>query len=167
MIVVAMIGILTAIAAPTLMKYRTKAKNALAVSEIRILEQELKIYRIENMRLPESLGEIKMGYISDPWGNPYQYLKIIEDDDSEDDVENEKNNGNEKSKGKGNQKEKLTDEKKDKPRKDHFLVPVNSDFDLYSMGEDGESQAPFTAEASHDDIVRAGDGKYVGLVSEF
>jgi general secretion pathway protein G len=35
------------------------------------------------------------------------------------------------------------------------------------MGEDGESRAPFTAQASHDDIVRAGDGKYVGLVSEF
>lgn len=52
-------------------------------------------------------------------------------------------------------------------RKDRFLVPVNTDFDLYSMGEDGDSKAPFTAQASRDDIVRASNGAYVGLASEF
>ncbi|MGD9331101.1 MAG: prepilin-type N-terminal cleavage/methylation domain-containing protein [Desulfobacterales bacterium] len=52
-------------------------------------------------------------------------------------------------------------------RKDRFLVPVNSDYDLYSMGQDRKSSTPFTAKASQDDIVRAGDGAYVGLASEF
>jgi general secretion pathway protein G len=52
-------------------------------------------------------------------------------------------------------------------RKDRFLVPVNSDYDLYSMGKDGQSQAPFTAKASRDDIVRASDGQYVGLAEDF
>jgi general secretion pathway protein G len=52
-------------------------------------------------------------------------------------------------------------------RKDRFMVPVNSDYDLYSMGADGRSQTPFTARASQDDIVRANDGAYVGLVSEY
>jgi len=47
------------------------------------------------------------------------------------------------------------------------MVPVNTDFDLYSMGKDGKSRAPFTAKASHDDIVRANDGKFIGLVSEY
>jgi general secretion pathway protein G len=56
---------------------------------------------------------------------------------------------------------------KGKLRKDRFLVPVNSDFDLYSMGRDRASVPPFTAKASQDDIVRANDGGYVGLVSEF
>jgi len=83
MIVVAIIGTLTSIAVPTLLNYRTKAINALVVSEIKILEQEIKIYQIENMRLPDNLSEIKLGDISDPWGNPYQYLKIAEDDDAE------------------------------------------------------------------------------------
>jgi general secretion pathway protein G len=52
-------------------------------------------------------------------------------------------------------------------RKDRFLVPVNSDYDLYSMGPDGASQAPFTAHASRDDIVRANDGGYVGLAADY
>ena len=52
-------------------------------------------------------------------------------------------------------------------RKDRFMVPVNSDFDLYSMGPDGESTLPFTAARSRDDIVRANDGGYVGTVENF
>ena len=52
-------------------------------------------------------------------------------------------------------------------RKDHFLVPVNTDFDLYSMGPDGKSRAPFTAAASRDDIVRASNGQYIGPVSSY
>ena len=52
-------------------------------------------------------------------------------------------------------------------RKDRFLVPLNSDFDLYSMGKDGRTQPPLTAHASHDDILRANDGGYVGLASEY
>lgn len=44
---------------------------------------------------------------------------------------------------------------------------LNSDFDLYSMGKDGASNSPLTAKASRDDIVRAGNGKYVGLASEY
>jgi general secretion pathway protein G len=157
MIVVAIIGILAAIAVPTLLTYRTKAIHALVISEIKMLEQEIKIYEIENMRLPDDLSDISLGNLSDPWGNPYQYLKIAEDgEDDEDD--------DEKGKGKG-KKEKA--EKKAKPRKDHFLVPVNTDFDLYSMGKDGDSKAPFTAKASHDDNVRANDGSFIGLVLDF
>jgi len=52
-------------------------------------------------------------------------------------------------------------------RKDRFLVPINSDFDLYSMGVDGESVGPLTAIKSHDDIIRANDGGYYGLASNF
>lgn len=54
-----------------------------------------------------------------------------------------------------------------KPRKDRFLVPINSDYDLYSMGKDGESVAPLTAAKSRDDIVRAANGTYVGLAENF
>jgi general secretion pathway protein G len=52
-------------------------------------------------------------------------------------------------------------------RKDRFLVPVNSDYDLYSMGPDGKSRPPFTARQSRDDIVRAANGGFIGPVSEF
>ena len=52
-------------------------------------------------------------------------------------------------------------------RKDRFLVPINSDFDLYSMGKDRISQIPLTAKASRDDIIRANDGAYIGLAYAF
>ena len=56
---------------------------------------------------------------------------------------------------------------KGKPRKDRFLHPINSDYDLYSMGKDGESVEPLTAKKSHDDVIRANDGSFVGLAVEF
>jgi general secretion pathway protein G len=52
-------------------------------------------------------------------------------------------------------------------RKDRFIVPINSDYDLYSMGPDGQSVAPLTAKASQDDIIRANDGAYVGPASNY
>ena len=82
--------------------------------------------------------QTSVGFVKkDPWGNDYQYLNIA------------------KEKGKG------------KLRKDKNLVPINSDFDLYSMGPDGSSVAPLTARASRDDIVRANDGGFVGLAGNF
>lgn len=47
-------------------------------------------------------------------------------------------------------------------RKDRFVVPINTDYDLYSMGKDGKSQPPLTAKDSRDDIIRANDGVYIG-----
>ena len=54
-----------------------------------------------------------------------------------------------------------------KLRKDHFLVPLNTDYDLWSMGPDGKSQPPLTAQQSWDDIIRATDGEFIGPASEF
>ena len=52
-------------------------------------------------------------------------------------------------------------------RKDKNLVPLNTDFDLYSKGPDGASQKPLNAEASRDDIVRANNGAYVGKAEDY
>jgi general secretion pathway protein G len=52
-------------------------------------------------------------------------------------------------------------------RKDQFLVPLNSDYDLYSKGKDGQSSPAITASGSQDDIIRANDGNYVGLASHY
>ena len=87
--------------------------------------------------LPNTLNDIGCGTFLDPWHNPYQYLNFAN------------------VKGKGNM------------RKDRFLVPLNSDYDLYSMGKDGTSVPPLTAKASHDDIIRANDGGYIGLASRY
>ena len=57
--------------------------------------------------------------------------------------------------------------KKDKVRKDHNEHPLSTDFDLYSMGKDGKSVAPLTAKASRDDIIRARNGGFIGLASDY
>ncbi len=52
-------------------------------------------------------------------------------------------------------------------RKDRFLVPLNSTYDLYSMGEDGKSASALTAKTSMDDVVRANDGAFIGLGAKY
>jgi general secretion pathway protein G len=52
-------------------------------------------------------------------------------------------------------------------RKDHNLHPLNSEFDLYSLGKDGRSSPPLTAQASRDDVIWARDGDFVGLASDY
>lgn len=52
-------------------------------------------------------------------------------------------------------------------RKDRNLVPINTDFDLYSMGPDGKSVGPLTAAFSQDDVVRANDGSFIGVAKDY
>jgi general secretion pathway protein G len=46
-------------------------------------------------------------------------------------------------------------------------VPINSDYDLYSLGADGESRPQLHSAVSRDDVIRARDGGYVGLAENF
>jgi general secretion pathway protein G len=138
-IVVAIIGTLSAIAIPTYLKYKYEAMVTVAITDVRLIEKQITDFVINNDQLPNNLNVVPNIPTTDPWGNPYQYLRI--------------DGGPPGSMG--------------LRRKDHFMVPVNSDYDLYSMGADGNSQAPFTAPVSQDDIVRANDGGYVGLVSSY
>jgi len=52
-------------------------------------------------------------------------------------------------------------------RKDKFMVPLNTDYDLYSVGLDGKSKSPLSAKDSKDDVIRALDGAYFGLAEDF
>ena len=90
-----------------------------------------------NGTLPAALETLGRGTISDPWGRPYQYLDFST------------------VKGTGQM------------RKDRFLVPINSTYDLYSMGKDGKTAMPLTAKASQDDVIRANVGGFVGLASDY
>lgn len=61
----------------------------------------------------------------------------------------------------------ITGDKKQKVRKDRNTHPINTDFDLYSKGKDGDTNFPLTAHASQDDIIRANNGAYIGMVSNY
>jgi len=46
-------------------------------------------------------------------------------------------------------------------------LPINSEYDLYSLGPDGRSDADLWSETARDDIVRARDGSFVGSGADF
>lgn len=52
-------------------------------------------------------------------------------------------------------------------RKDHALNPINTDFDLFSPGPDGQSKSQITQKSSVDDVIRASNGRFVGVAAEF
>lgn len=52
-------------------------------------------------------------------------------------------------------------------RRDRNLVPINTDFDLYSPGPDGRTNTALTARASRDDVVRANNGAFIGRAEDY
>ncbi len=128
---------ITAIAVPHLLAAIEEARIARAVGDIRTIGNAVMGYQVLNQQFPDTLAQVGYGANLDPWGNPYQYLNFASVN------------------GKG------------KMRKDRFLVPINSYFDLYSMGADGQSVPPLTAGASKDDVIWANDGGFIGLASDF
>jgi len=153
--VIAIIGTLSGIAIPAYNRYIDLARIARAKFEINMLQKEIEDFKTEHGVFPATLNDIGRGDLPDPWGNPYEYLNFA----------NVKDDGEDKGKDKG--KDKGVDEGKGKPRKDRFLHPLNTYYDLYSMGRDGKSLPPLTAQASHDDIIRANDGMFIGIASEY
>lgn len=137
MVVIAILGTITGIAIPAYQSYIEKARIAKAIAEISIIQGEIAAYSADRQELPDTLNDVGRGNLLDPWENQYQYLSFAD------------------IKGKG------------KMRKDRFMVPLNTDYDLCSMGKDGESKPPLTANASHDDVIRANDGRFIGLASEY
>ena len=94
-------------------------------------------FELSYRRYPDSLAEIGLDHLRDPWGNPYQYLVVFGRDDV------------------------------GPVRKDHNLKPVNSGYDVYSLGPDGDTASPFTSTGGKDDIVMANDGDYFGLACQY
>jgi len=139
MVVIAILGTLSAIAIPGYYHYIEKAKITKAIAEIAIMQKEIAAYDGEESDnfLPNTLDDIGRGNLLDPWDNPYEYLNYA----------NTKNYQG--------------------ARKDRFMKPLNSDFDLYSKGKDGESKKHLNAKVSQDDVIRANDGRFIGLASEY
>lgn len=136
----AILGILAAIGYPAYQNYVDRANNAQAVSDIMLIEPAIALYQNKHDgALPQTLADIGMDTLRDPWGNPYQYLNI----------------------------QSATAIEKGKVRKDKNLVPLNTDYDLYSKGKDGQSYAPLTTKQSRDDIVRANNGGFIGLGADY
>jgi len=140
-LVLAVIGILSALAYPAYRGYRERSQAATAAAQISLIATRVEMYRNEFGSLPEQINHavLRSEVPVDPWGNPYRYLNI----------------------------EDAPPSAMGQVRKDKNLVPINSDFDLYSTGPDGLTQPPLVAEPSLDDIVRANDGDYIGRAEDY
>lgn len=55
----------------------------------------------------------------------------------------------------------------DQQRSDSNLHPLNSDFDLFSNGPDGQSEKQLNGVFARDDIVRADNGTFVGKAESY
>jgi general secretion pathway protein G len=137
LIALAIIAILAGIALGAYERYRERSRVMQAVVDIGAISASIKMYELEERQLPTNLDAVRAGSRLDPWGRPYQYF----------DLGSHKGNG--------------------MARKDKKLAPLNSDFDLYSLGKDGQSKAPLVTPVSRDDVVRARDGKFIGLAQDF
>jgi general secretion pathway protein G len=190
MLAISIIGVLAALAVPNYMEFIEKARVARAISELHGLAKDIKGFALAVGTYPNSLTDVGLSTRLDPWGTPYQYYRIncgtIDDITSLAKLKLRRKNsprvvpanfhtsdhdshillisGGGAGAGGG----------AGPPcggvggaRKDRFLVPINSDFDVYSMGKNLDSVAPLNPPKSQDDVIRASDGGFYGLARNF
>ena len=137
LIVMAIIAVLSTIGFYQYSSFIERTKVTKAIADIKQIEQLVENFKELHGRYPDELSELNKGEFKDPWGNPYQYVSIAEDD----------------KKGKDHQK----------ARQDRNQKPINTYYDLWSNGADGDYQKQVNGAKSRDDILRAWDGDFVGL----
>lgn len=137
LIAMAVAATMIAIAVPSYNSVMEKKKLSKVIEDLNQIATavEQKYYSAD--RYPDSLADLGLGDMKDPWGHSYQYLNLR-------DPANE-----------------------NLSRKNASLNPVNKDFDLFSAGADGVTNLNFNDNASEDDIVRANSGAYYGYVKDY
>jgi general secretion pathway protein G len=138
MIALAIVAVVMLIAVPKYQDYQEQLRVTQAIYEINLMNSQLQLRMDETRVTPADLSEVGRLGMKDPWGRPYVYQSLT---------------GIHGVAGKA--------------RKNKNLVPLNTYFDLYSVGKDGQSVLPITAGASQDDVLIANDGRFVGLARDY
>lgn len=139
MVTLVVAALLASIAVPAYDRFTDRARHSKAVGDIDRISIEIGKYQLRNnSALPDSLADLGVDVPLDPWDRPYQYRAIG-------------------SAGRGD----------GAVRKEKNLNALNTDYDLYSLGENGESTGPLSAKASRDDVVRANNGAYIGRGEDY
>ena len=137
LLAIAIAAVLAMIAIPSYSSYIDRSKVTQAEGDIVQIEVAIAQFLSDHGSLPSALTDLNGVNLTDPWGNAYQYLDLTQPG------------------------------ARGRARKDRSLVPINSDYDLYSMGKDGLSVAPLTAPVSQDDVIRGRNGAFIGLGANF
>lgn len=138
----AAIGVLLlAIAVPGYRSIIERQRVKQSIGDLALIVMRIEKHRTMNgFKPPMSLAELGEGTpLRDPWGFDYRYLNF------EADIPGIAG----------------------KIRKDHNLHPLNSEFDLYSVGPDGQSAPALTAAKSQDDVIWARDGAFIGVARDY
>jgi general secretion pathway protein G len=137
LIAIAIVGVLTTIGIQSYANYRERMRVNQAEMEISVMSVVIMAYIQDASSPPDSLAQVSAAGKLDPWGRPYEYYNLTA----------KKGNG--------------------QARKDKNLNPLNSDFDLYSVGKDGMTSSSLMVKTSRDDVIRASDGRFIGLAKDF
>jgi general secretion pathway protein G len=137
MVAIGILAVIAAIGVPSYISYKQRAYVAAATMDIMTIATAINRYNTVNNSPPPDLATIGFDTLLDPWGRPYVYLSFTGIN------------------GHGQM------------RKDKNLVPLNTQYDLYSVGADGQSRPPLTVPVSKDDVILANDGNYIGLASNY
>lgn len=137
MTAIAIIAVLASIAIPVYGNYVERSRMAQVRTDLVSIDQLLARFEVSNSGTLPDSLDQVGGAPLDPWGNPYRYLNLRDPANLND------------------------------ARKDHNLHPINTDYDLYSMGPDGQSVKPLTGGPSRDDIIRGRNGRFIGKASDF
>lgn len=191
-VVVALIGVIAAIGVPQYTAAVEAARVTRAIGDVRSIDREIQAYRALNGCFPGSLADIDQQR-NDPWGNPYVYNVLSPNGGGGGGAGGGAqggggNNGGGGGKGKGGGGNggggggggaggvgqdvgcracNGVCVGTGGARKDRNLVPINSDYDFFSKGRDGQSVGPLTGGPSQDDIVRGSDGAFFGLGRDY
>lgn len=139
MFAIVIVAALAAIAIPNYQNYVERLKVEKAIAEIADISLAIEHFHSVNLSYPTSLTQLGVAIPLDPWGNPYQYLAIAV----------------------------IPPPKTGQVRRDRSLTPINTDYDLYSMGKDGVTATQLNAKKALDDVVRASNGEFIGLASDY
>ncbi|MDH5183893.1 MAG: prepilin-type cleavage/methylation domain-containing protein [Gammaproteobacteria bacterium] len=142
LIVVAILATLTGLGITGYSSYRDTAYINTTKQEIVEIAALIDRYKLATGNWPGSLSDVKQQDRQDPWGNNYVYARIPN-------LIGQVNTAG-------------TDIRRDANEK-----PLNTFYDLYSKGIDGESVSSITFRTSRDDVIRARDGEFIGLASDY
>jgi len=138
MVVIAIIAIIAAIAIPNYQSFIQKGKEAEAMGMVRSIEGDVEAFFAKNNYFPD-INELYNGNNPvDPWGEKMVYIPL---------------DGYPAYLGFA--------------KVDQSMTPLNSDYDVYSKGNDKITNKVVTNDVTQDDLLRANNGSFVGRGKEY
>jgi general secretion pathway protein G len=187
MIVTTIVATLASIGSAMYGSALKSARFTKARQELRMISLAITQFRGQNEgALPETLEEVGHGGRLDPWGYPYMYLNFHSGTGSGMQFVTDSGLVDPVAVIEIKKKVRMVDLVKvdvlksvsTKPRlskasvttrkrKDRLLFPLNTDYDLFSVGPNGKSLAALGENFSLDDVIRADDGDFFGVASSY